>query len=252
MNFLKADYFWSKNVKTSQKLFHICVGCLLFFTLFFIFYKSIYIASVSMILVFFYIGIVSKQLASGNDKQIVLQFNQFLYSLSSALVAGRSVENAFYELEKDLRLLYSDENTFIVREVRRINNRLINGDSLEKSLMQFSSGLDNSDIRNFAIVFSICKRTGGDLVEVIKKTASILNDKIEAQQEIEILIARKRFEAQLINLAPIAIIGLIAWTAVDYMSPLYESVIGRIVMTFSLITLFVSNLISKYIMNIKV
>ncbi len=186
------------------------------------------------------------------EQQIVEQFNQFLYTLSSALVAGRSVENAFYELEKDLYLLYSSEDTFIVREVRQINKRIRNGDSVEKAILEFSKRTTSQDIKNFAVVFSTCKRTGGDLVEVIKKTANIINTKIETQQEIGILIARKKFEALLLSIAPIVIIGLITFTVPDYMQPLYETLIGKIVMTVSLGLVIISNLLAKLIMDIKV
>lgn len=205
-----------------------------------------------MPLVFLYFKHKKKQLSQKENQHILSQFNQFLYSLSAALVAGKSVENAFYELEKDLCLLYPSETTFIIKEVRQINKRLSNGDSIEKAIIDFSKRTDSQDIKNFAVVFSTCKRTGGDLVDVIKKTANILNSKIETQQEIEILISRKKFEARLLSIAPVLIIGLISFTVSDYMQPLYETLVGRIIMSISLILLFVSNLLSKFIMNIKV
>lgn len=148
--------------------------------------------------------------------------------------------------------MYSSEDTFIVREVRQINKRIRNGDSVEKAILEFSKRTTSQDIKNFAVVFSTCKRTGGDLVEVIKKTANIINTKIETQQEIGILIARKKFEALLLSIAPIVIIGLITFTVPDYMQPLYETLIGKIVMTVSLGLVIISNLLAKLIMDIKV
>lgn len=233
-------------------IFHVFVGSLFLFIISYIFYKNIFVSLCSMPLAYFYLRYKKKQLNKKKNQQIVVQFNQFLYSLSAALVAGKSVENAFFELESDLSLLYPADTTFIIKEIRQINKRLRNGDSIEKAIIDFSNQTSNQDIKNFAIVFSTCKRTGGDLVEVIKKTATILNTKIETQQEVEILIASKKFEAQLLSLAPLVIIGLITFTVLDYMQPLYETLIGRIVMSISLILLFISNLLSKFIMDIKV
>lgn len=235
-----------------QVIFHLLLGSLFLFLLFYVFYNNVIISLCSMPLAFLYCKYKIKQFDQKEDQQILAQFNQFLYSLSAALVAGRSVENAFFELEKDLRLLYPSETTFIIKEIRTINERLKNGDSIEKALIDFSDRTSSQDIKNFSIVFSTCKRTGGDLVEVIKKTANILNTKIETQQEIDILIAKKKFEAQLLGIAPLVIIGLISFTVSDYMQPLYETLVGRIVMSISLILLFVSNLLSKFIMEIKV
>lgn len=252
MKSLSTKHFWSSEVRLSYKITHILLGCLLFFTLFYIFYRSVLLASFSMVFCLIYIKAIDRRLINRRDQLVVQQFNQLLYSLSSALVAGRSVENAFIELEDDMQLLYPDKASFINSELRKINNQVKNGQSLEKSLIDFSNRLSNQDIKNFALVFSTCKRSGGDLVEVIKKTATIINNKIELEQEIKILIARKRFEAQLISLAPLVIIGLISWSAADYMNPLYGNPLGQIVMTTALVLILISALISNLIMNIKV
>lgn len=252
MKILSAEHFWSKELAFPYKLAHIVLGCIIFFIIFYIFYHNYFIAAISMVLTFVYIRAVDQFLQKSRNQMIVQQFNQFLYSLSSALVAGRSVENAFREIEQDLKLLYPDETSFIIRELRAINNRVSNGLSLENSLLEFSKLQGNQDIKNFAIVFSVCKRSGGDLVEVIKKTANIITNKIELEQEIEILIARKKFEARLISLAPVVIIGLITWSASDYMTPLYGNPLGQMVMSIALLLIFLSTIISNLIMDIKV
>jgi len=101
-------------------------------------------------------------------------------------------------------------------------------------------------------VFSTCKRTGGDLVEVIRRTSNIISNKIETQQEIAVLISQKKLEAKILSIAPFAIVALISFSSKDYMEPLYQFGIGTVVMTISLIILVISYLLTKWIMNIKV
>ncbi|MDY0408534.1 type II secretion system F family protein [Paracerasibacillus soli] len=105
-----------------------------------------------------------------------------------------------------MRLLYTDDRTYIIREFNLINRRVENGEMIERAIEDFANRSDVDDIRNFADVFITCKRTGGDLVEVIKRTSDIITDKIEIQQDIKVLVSQKKFESKIMAIAPLGII----------------------------------------------
>lgn len=149
-------------------------------------------------------------------------------------------------------MIYPDSNTYIILEFKIINHRLENGEPIENSLLAFSERAGLDDIENFTDVFITCKRTGGDLVEVIRKTSNTISNKIETKQEIAVLIAQKKLEANILSIAPFIIIALISISSPDYMQPLYQPGIGPVIMTVSLIILSTSYLIAKKIMDIKV
>ncbi|WP_068779980.1 type II secretion system F family protein [Paenibacillus sp. GM2] len=151
-----------------------------------------------------------------------LHFKQALYSLSSSLAAGRSVENGFREAIEDLQLLYPGNSSDMIIELGIICTRLEYGQPIEEALLDFSERAGLEDISNFADVFTICKRSGGDLVEVIRRTSAIISEKLEISQEIGVMIAQKRFEAKAMSAAPIFFLVFMEFSSPDYMLPMHS------------------------------
>ncbi|KJD47116.1 type II secretion system F family protein [Paenibacillus terrae] len=180
-----------------------------------------------------------------------IQFKQALYSLSSSLSAGRSVENGFREAVEDLRLLSPDGDHDLIFEFNIITACLEIGQPVETALQDFARRAQMEDITNFADVFAACKRTGGDLVEVVRRASSVIGEKLEIQQEIGVMIAQKRFESRVMFAAPFLFVLFMTMTAGDYMMPLYSGT-GMILSTFCLLVLGGCLVWINHIMKIEV
>lgn len=238
---------------TRQYIFIALVACGFFFIIGIIFYKSIITAFIFSLLGFLYPKLQRKKMLNKRKRELSQQFQQALFSLSSSLVAGRSIENAFIEVTKDLYLLYPNPDTHIIKEFELINRRLENRETIEYALTDFSQRAGIDDITSFTDVFVTCKRTGGDLVEVIRRTSTLISQKLEVEQEISVMISQKKFESNAISMAPIIIVAILSYSASDYMLPLYRwSDFGPIVMTICLLIIGFSFWISQKIMDIKV
>lgn len=165
-----------------------------------------------------------------------LYFKQTLFSLSSSLSAGRSVENAFREAVDDLRMLDPDGGGDMIAELNIICARMEIGQPVEEALLDFAGRADIEDIGRFADVFAVCKRTGGDLVEIVRRTSNVITEKMDIQQEIAVSVAQKRFEAKALLASPLAMILFMSLTAGDYMDPMYSGA-GRVISTAALAAL---------------
>lgn len=194
-----------------------------------------------------------KSLLAQRKEKLNLQFKEAIASLSSSLAAGRSIENSFKEVVDDLYLLYPDPSTYIIREFEIINRRVENGETIERAVQDFGIRSDIEDIMNFANVFITCKRTGGNLVEVIRRTSDIISEKIDIQQDVSVMLAQKKFESRIMSLAPIGMILLLKYSAADYLAPMYQwGEKGPLIMTVCLGILGFSYWMGQRIMNIKV
>ncbi|MFF2017602.1 type II secretion system F family protein [Paenibacillus sp. NPDC058177] len=180
---------------------------------------------------------------------LTLQFKQTLFSLSSSLSAGRSVENAFREAVQDLHMLDPEGGGDMIAELNIICARMENGQPVEEALHDFSARAGLEDVERFADVFTVCKRTGGDLVEVVRRTSTVIGEKLDIQQEIAVSIAQKKFEAKALLISPLAMIMFMSLTAGDYMQPMYTG-LGMIISTLALSGLFLCYLWTSKIMNI--
>lgn len=216
-----------------------------------IFFKNIWLAGALAGLALFYPKMRRKALVEKRMHDLSMQFKQALYILASSLGAGRSIESAFFESHRDLEPLFPDENTDIRREFNAICRRLENGESIELILDDFGKRTGLEDIKSFADVFIICKRTGGNLVEVMRHTANIIGEKIAIQQDIAVMIAQKRFESKILSIAPLCFVAILSFTSPDYMAPLYEGS-GLLIMGGALLALIGCYMLSKKLMDIKV
>lgn len=190
------------------------------------------------------------QLRDRRLQTLRVQFKQALQAVSGSLGAGKSVERAFADAVQDLQLLYPQGGCFMADELDIMLRKLQNGGTIEAAIADFSRRSQLVDAQQFADVFTICKRTGGNLIEIVRRTTTIIGEKLEIEQDIVVLLAQKRFEARILTAAPLVIVALLKWTAADYMQPLYAGK-GRVMMSVSLLLIAGCFWLTKRLMTIR-
>lgn len=178
------------------------------------------------------------------------QFKEALHALSSLLSAGRSVENAFLYLEQDLALLLGHTKSDLMKELGVIANRLRNGDPLDVPLQDFARRSDLAEVRSFADVITICKKAGGDMIEVVRNTSQFIGEKLDVELEVSVLIAQKRFESRIMMAMPYLFVGMLGFVASDYMEPIHQG-FGWVLLTVVFIALLGCSWWMGRIMDIK-
>lgn len=88
--------------------------------------------------------------------QLAKEFVDTLRSISAALLAGFSIENAWKEAEKEILALYG-KRSYMYQEVKEMNCSISLNQPLELLLGDFSTRSGNMDIASFSEVFFICK-----------------------------------------------------------------------------------------------
>lgn len=239
-------------MNTKERLLYtLCAAVFLFF-LAFVFYHSILISLLASGLAIFYPRIKSKELLKKRKTVLSQQFRDALYSLGSSISAGKSVETAFRDTVRELYLLYPDADTYIVREFSTIVARIEMNETVEEALRDFAERSGLEDIRSFSDVFTIGKRSGGNMVEIIINTTNVIGEKLRIKEEINTMLAQRRLEQKVLNVMPVLLILLLTWSTGDYMTPVFDTLFGRIVMTASVILLIMAYFISKKITDIEV
>ena len=191
-----------------------------------------------------------KQKIEKRKKELTLQFREMMYSLIAGLQAGYSVENAFKNSHSDLVLLYGKDE-MMPEEVEIINRGLRNNINIEELLFDLSKRAHIRDITDFVEVFSIAKRSGGNLPEILGNTASAISDRIEVSREIETQVSAKRMEQRIMDLVPFGIILYIDSTTPGFFDPLYHNIAGAALMTALLVVYVVAFLLGEKILKIS-
>ena len=146
-----------------------------------------------------------KQLAQKNRDRLLLEFKELILSFSNALRAGYSIENAFIEAYGELKFLY-EEDSLIMTESKQIISKMKNQQNLEDLLTDLGRRSCLEDIRDFAAVFQVAKKSGGNLPKIISETSQRISDKLNVSDEIRLMFAEKQFEQKIMNCLPVLII----------------------------------------------
>ena len=85
----------------------------------------------------------TEQIIRKRKNQLTLQFKDMLYSLSSALSVGKSVETGLKDSLTDLRVIYPDPQTDILVELEYI----IRGISMNNTVESMLQNLPSAHIR---------------------------------------------------------------------------------------------------------
>ncbi len=216
-----------------------------------LFYDNILAVLLMSPWLYFYIKEKSRQYYSLKKHELTTQFKDAVTAVSFSLNAGYSVENAFVEALKELKLLYG-QKAEIVREFSEIARRLQNNENIEEVLSSFASESGVSDIIYFSEVFQYAKRSGGDLVSIIRNTANTIRAKIELQEEIYTTISGKKMEQRIMGIMPFAMIAYLRLTSPEFISSVYGNAAGTAVMSVCLCVYLAADKMAKRIVNIEI
>ena len=134
-----------------------------------------------------------KKQREGRMRQEFLDGMQFA---GTALQSGYAMENAFSEALTELRKIY-DEDSFIIREFGYIALQIRMNVPVEKLLMDLGRRSHIDDIRNFADVFLTARKTGGDMIAIVRTTIADMRQKDETRLEIETVLGEGSIHAKM-------------------------------------------------------
>ena len=199
-----------------------------------LFYNSLFALIPGMCLVVFYMKEKKRILMRRRMRRMRVDFKEFLNALIASLQTGRSIENAFTEALKDTSR-YLEKDTEFILEMRKICSGVSVGKPLEKMIMEFSDRSHLEELEYFAEVFSIGKRSGGNLIGIMKNTIRMLQERMDAEEEIYTVLAEKQMEFYLMCVIPIAMIVYLRIGAGNMLNSLYGNITGISVMTVCLL-----------------
>ncbi|WP_105619050.1 type II secretion system F family protein [Vallitalea okinawensis] len=219
------------------------------FALGYIYYHHVWIAIIFSSIGIYLMKFIKRYLRDKRKKQLINEFKEGLYALNTALGAGRSLEQGFRVACEEMD---QDANPLIAKEFTLIIHKMDANETVEGALIDFANRSHIEDIKNFADILVTCKRTEGDVMGIIKRTMTMIAEKIQVRREIETHIAQKKFEQRILMVMPAAVIVFLSMTSEGLLEPMFTTVVGRGIMTGALIANIICYFISAKIIDIEV
>ena len=188
----------------------------------------------SLVLLFFYIKIqeiYAEYMLDRRKRALAEQFKDFLFILSTSIGAGRGMRDAIGEAIPGIVGIYG-ENAILCKELKNMYKRMSIGNEEDVTVLNdFAKRSGSEDIVDFMIIYSTCKTTGASLVDALNKAASVIIDKMTIENENRTMANRKKNESIILFVMPFVVVLFLNLFSPEYIAPLYESYIGRVIMT---------------------
>lgn len=236
----------------AEKLLYVIFAAAVIFAVGYIFYHNVWICAVACLLSLLYPKVRVKQIISKRQKKLLLQFKDLLYSLSTAVGSGQSVESALVTVRDDMLHQYGDPDTFIIQELNLMVSRVQMNQNIEEVFADFARRSTLEDVATFANIFEISKRSGGNMVKIIRQTVDIIAEKIELKTEMDTIISGKKLEQKVLTVIPIGLVYALSAADKDFMAPLYDGIGGRVVATIAIALIAAGYFWSKKITDIDI
>lgn len=180
----------------------------------------------------FLVPLYVKRSFEKRENKLKMQFRDMLESLASSFSSGSNVTKAFESALSDLKMQYSEKD-YVVREMQEIIDGVSQNIGIEVMLRSFGERSGNEDIISFADVFDICYRKGGNMSSVIRRTHSVISEKMAVSDEIETKLTSNKMQHNVMSVMPIVVVALLRLTNESFAAN-FATLTGVIVNTMAI------------------
>lgn len=197
------------------------------------FYRSWWALVPMSVLGGIFYGYEKKDLLSKKKEEIRKQFKELLFLTLSAQKAGYSIENAFLCSYEDLKNLFG-KDSYICCLLVQMKIETENHIPMSELWKKAGESSNIVEIQEFAYIFEIAQKRGGNMVAMLENTAGVIANKTETKNEIAILTAAGKMEMKIMNFMPFVVLLYVEIMYPGYFSNMYALPEGRLVMTVCL------------------
>lgn len=181
-----------------------------------------------------------------------MDFKEVILSIAFSLQAGYALNQTIEIAKDDLKRVYGEKPREMAQELDWMGRCIALGQPVEQLFKELAIRSGIGEIRSYGEILSVAKKQGGNLVHISKEAADHISRSVQVQDEIAQVLAGKKMEKEIMLMMPCFILLYLQVTNGDYLAPLFVEWTGRILMTISLILVFVARVWSERIIQIKV
>lgn len=177
--------------------------------------------------------------------KIVNQLPDVLLMLGSSLRAGTSLQIALDIAIRETPAPLSQELGVVVREQRL-------GLALEDALESMAARLKLDEVELVVAAMTIARDVGGNLAETFDRLANTLRQKATMEGKIRALTSQGKLQGLIVGSLPLFLMLVLSYMQPDAMAPLFNSLIGWLVLVVIGVLELIGFLMIKKIVTIDV
>lgn len=126
------------------------------------------------------------------------------------------------------------------------------GITIEQGLERMYERIPLQEVSFLSIVMAIQSKTGGNLTETLTNLARVLRDRRKMKNKIRSMSQEAKSSAAIIGALPFLIMGALTFLNPTYLSPLFETQVGNMILIGSGIWMLIGILVMRKMINFNI
>jgi tight adherence protein B len=173
------------------------------------------------------------------------QLPEAIDMLVNAMKSGYSLQAAIKFAGEEMPEPLGPEFTRVYDEQRL-------GMDMRNALLNMQTRVDTVDCKMFVTALLLQRETGGNLAEVLSTLATLMRERVGTRAQIDTLTAEPRMSAVVLSLLPIGLFLLLAVLNREFLSPLWLTPAGRVLLVYGGVSVIFGYLVLRRIGQIDI
>lgn len=189
--------------------------------------------------------LVVKSKTSSRIKAFDAQISDALVLISSSLRSGYSFMQAIELVSREMQPPISVEFFRVLREINL-------GVTTDEAMNHMAERINSDDLDLVVTAVLIQRQVGGNLAEILDSIANTIRERVKIKGHIRTLTAQGRLSGLIVGLLPVVLIGVIYIINPDYISLLFTTTAGHVMLFAATASEIFGMLVIRKIVNINV
>jgi tight adherence protein B len=186
------------------------------------------------------------------ERRRAVRFRRFTVEFPNAVdVIVRGVKSGL-PLADCLKIIAAEAQAPVREEFKTVVEDQTLGLPLEDAVQRLPERIPLPEASFFAIVVAIQARTGGGLSEALGNLSSVLRDRQKMRAKIRAVSSEAKASASIIGSLPVAVGGLVYLTSPKYISLLFTTLTGHVVLAGCALWMLIGVLIMRKMINFEI
>jgi tight adherence protein B len=178
--------------------------------------------------------------------------NIFLNDFADAIDVMVRALKAGLPVSESMKIIASESGPPVGPEFLEVVEGQRIGITIDQGIERMVERMPLSEVNFLAIVMTIQSKTGGNLSEALTNLSRVLRDRKKMKQKIRSISQEAKSSAAIIGSLPFVIMGALTMLNPNYMSPLFETSMGNVLVVASGTWMTIGVLVMRKMINFEI
>ncbi len=217
----------------------------------FLFYDRLWVGLLLSPFGFLFVKKKQRERREKDKQQLTNSFKEGMQSIATSLAAGYSIENAMAQAAGELALIYGEADPAAIG-FQKVVYRVSLNQNVEDAFEEFAKESDVEEILYFSQILTYAKKTGGNLIQIIRNTTDMIVERLDVDREIVTMTTAKRYEQKIMSIIPLLMIGYMRFASFGLIEKLYGNLLGVLIMSACLLIYYAGTRLAEHMLKIEV